>query len=82
MIKVKKWVIDDSFSTSMNLNENSIVVINPHDEKPHHIDDGDSIAKYKHGKVGVKSTQKISFGLVFRVVDFHYDYNTINNMMI
>ena len=39
----------------MNLNENSTVVINPNDEKPHQIDDCDSMVKYQHGKVEVKS---------------------------
>ena len=66
----------------MTLNGYSIVVINPNDEMPHQIDNYDIIVKYQHGKVEVKSTQKISFGLVFRVVDFSYHYNTLNNVMI
>ena len=78
----KIWMKDNSFSTSMNMNENSLVVINPFDEKPHNIGNSPVLIKYQHGKVEVKSNQNISFGLVFRVVDYSYCYNPLNNVMI
>ena len=78
----KIWLKDSSFSNTMKMNENSIVIINPLDENPHTIGNSDVIVKYQHGKVLVKESDSMSFGLVFRVVDLYYKYNPNTNIML
>ena len=78
----KKWLKDKSFSRSMVLKDNSIVIINPIDEIPHRIGTSHVLTKYQHGNVSVKATEKMIFAFVFRVVDISYKYNTMNNIML
>ena len=66
----------------MVLKDNSIVLINPIDEIPHTIGTSPVLTKYQHGNVSVKANERMSFALVFRVVDLSYKYNTMNNIII
>ena len=60
----------------------SIIIINPSDEKPHCISGSKVHVKYQHGNVTIKCKFKMSFVLVFRVVQRYELYNVMNNMSI
>ena len=63
----KKWVKDKTFNAIMVLNNLSILIVNPLDEKATSNTDIGLVVRYRHGGVKVKGSQ-ISVGSVFRVV--------------
>ena len=65
----------------MSMNSNSIIILNPRDEKPHCISGSDVLVKYRHGNVTVKTQGAMSFALVFRVVQriIRYPKSYLNN---
>ena len=52
----------------MVMNSNSIIILNPGDKKPHCISVLDISVKYRHDNIIVKNPGKMSFALVFTVV--------------
>ena len=66
----------------MLMNSKNIIILHPSDEKPHCVSGSNVHIKYQHGNVLVKSQFKMSFALVFRVVQRYKLYNTLNNMLI
>ena len=66
----------------MLMDYHSIIIINPSDEKPHCISGSKVHIKYQHGNVTIKCKFKMSFVLVFRVVQRYELYNVMNNMSI
>ena len=66
----------------MLLNSQNIIILHPYDEKPHCIGGSNVHVKYQHGNVLVKSPHKMSFALVFRVVQRYELYNTLNNTLV
>ena len=75
------WEIDKSWVGSMTMNKYGMVILNPFDEQPHIIDDCGNYYQYQHGDVHI-SGDSMSIGLVFRVVDEYYYYNSVSNRMI
>jgi len=63
----KKWVTDKTFNAIMVLNNISILIVNPLDEKATANNDIGLVVRYRHGGVKVKGSQ-LSVGFVFRVV--------------
>ena len=78
----KKWSKDPQFIQKMLLNSKNIIILHPCDEKPHCIGGSNVHVKYQHGNVLVKSPHKMSFALVFRVVQRYELYNTLNNTLV
>ena len=76
------WSKDISFSKKMVMDESNIVVLNYFDEKPYHLGKSNTVVKYRHGNVSVQCNDKISFSLVFRVMQRYADYNYYNYTMI
>ena len=66
----------------MVMNQCKIVLLNCNDEKPHYITNTNTVVKYRHGNVCVDGNEKMSFSLVFRVVQKYADYNCYNDTMI
>ena len=56
----------------MVMNSNSILILNPGDEKTYCISGSDVSIKYRHGNVIIKNPDKMSFALVFKVVQRYY----------
>ena len=77
-----EWVKDFSFMKKMIMDENNIVIVNCSDEIPHPHYLCGSTCKYRHGNVSVNQYDKMSFSLVFRVVQKYADYNVHNDTMI
>ena len=77
-----EWLKDESFHKSMVMDENNIVIINSSDEKPHKLLHSDKTCKYRHGNVCVQGENKMSFSLVFRVVQKYANYNVYNDTML
>ena len=53
-----KWSKNSNFVQKIVMNPNSIIVLNPADEKPHCISGSDVVVKYRHGNVLVKKMEK------------------------
>ena len=64
------------------MNQCKIVLLNCNDEKPHNITNTNKVVKYRHGNVCVDDNGKMSYSLVFRVVQKYADYNCYNDTMI
>ena len=64
------------------MDDNNIVIINSSDEKPHKNLYSDTTYKYRHGNVCVEGKNKMSFSLVFRVVQKYANYNVYNDTML
>ena len=64
------------------MNSKSIIILHPCDEKPHCISGSNVHIRYQYGNVLVRSQFKMSFALVFRVVQRYELYNTLNNTLI
>ena len=62
---------DRPFSSSIEMNDSNIVVMNPINQKSHRIGTSDVLVKYQHGNVLVKANDNIS-----------YEYNPLNNVML
>ena len=63
----KVWVNDDNWSTSFDLADDTITVINPGDEDPLSSKNKDAFTQYMHGGVSVLG-DRLVIGLVFRNV--------------
>ena len=77
-----EWLKDESFMKQMVMDDNNIVILNCSDEIPHKNIHCGKICKYRHGNVSVQGKNKISFSLVFRVVQKYAHYNVYNDTMI
>ena len=77
-----KWCKDSHFFQDMLMSSKNIIIIHPSDEKPHVVSGSNVRIKYQHGNVLVKSPFKMSFALVFRVVQRYELYNTLNNTLV
>ena len=64
----------------MELDEYSICIINPSDEKPHPCNSKEKSIQYQHGNVSYKKTN-MSVAFVFRVVRQYCMYNTVDNTL-
>jgi len=64
----------------MSLTSGSITIINPNDERPTAREGNPYNTQYLHGNVSV-TTKKMSFALVFRVVDTVGDYD-VNDRLV
>ena len=78
----KRWYKGSKFVQTMVMNSNSIIILNPSDEKLHYISGSDVMVKYRHGKLIVRNTGQMSLALVFRVVQRYKQHNALNNTLI
>ena len=76
-----EWILDTSWSETMEMNNEYFLIINPKDEKPHYYCNGETTVKYQHGNVTFTGNT-ISFALVFRVVSEYCMYAKQTNCMI
>ena len=67
------WVGDASWSSNFDIDSNIVTIINLLDEDSFSPKNKDDIAHYLHDDVSVIG-DKLSVGLVCRVVDFEYSY--------
>ena len=75
------WKNDPSWSSSYELLDGSVTIINPKDEDPLSAHNNTNKTQYLHGGVSVKGCQ-LSIGLVFRVVDYEATYDNETDRMI
>ena len=75
------WIVDTSWAQLIDMNTEIILILNPKDEKPHIYSNGNMTVKYQHGNVSV-TKNKMSFALVFRVVNEFCNYDRQTNAMI
>ena len=76
-----EWILDTSWSETMEMNNEYYLIINPKDEKPHYYCNGETTVKYQHGNVTFTGNT-ISFALVFHVVSEYCMYSKQTNCMI
>ena len=77
----KVWVNDDNQSTSFDLADSTVTVINLGDEYPLSSKNKDTFIQYMHGRVSV-SDNRLAIGLVFRnVVGEAYYYDTTHMVL-
>ena len=67
------WVEDALWSRKFDIDSNSVTIINPLDKDPLSPKNNSDIAQYMHGGVSVTG-DKLSMGLVYRVVDCEEAY--------
>ena len=61
-----KTKININFNLTMLLDEGSMLILHPHDERPHFDSKTNTTVKYEHGKVTIKKNL-CSIAFVFRV---------------
>ena len=72
---------DDLPCKQFDLNNNSLFIFHPDDEKPQCLDNNDITSQFQHGNVKVKS-QDLSIALVFRHCTKSLMYNHITHKTI
>ena len=77
-----KWKITDDCAVSFELENNSVFLLHPRDEKPTVKEGDDFMSQYIHGGINIETEDVLSFGFVFRVVCIDREYNPITSKLI
>ena len=78
----KKWKVTDDSHVSFSLENNSVFLLHPEDEKPVERKDDKYVSQYVHGGVNIQNDNDLSIAFVFRVVSVEREYDAISSKLI
>ena len=78
----KKWRLTDDNCVSFMLEDNSVFLLHPDDERPTLRSGDNYISQYVHGGVNIENDNDLSIAFVFRVVCIEREYDAISSKLL
>ena len=78
----RKWRLTDDACLSFELEDNSVFLLHPDDERPTLRTDDNYISQYVHGGVNIQNDNDLSIAFVFRVVCIEREYDAITSKLL
>ena len=78
----KRWIQTEDVGHSFVLNDNSVFMLDPSDEKPRLRSRDEHVSQYIHGGVKITNSNDLSIAFAFRVVCVDHEYDPVTSKLI